>query len=206
VDEALRHAEESIRLNPRRVLLPEVVTDLPGGLETLEHAAMTVRLLTRLLADSARVPGDQGPVNDEQIRLRLATVLTELAAAVRVYGRLAAEREPSRRDVFEADLHRHLGDAEARQDQLNELLSTDPAVDPAGWPLRGELVSHLDRLRTEVKVGIRTSSQFRRRRRTRRSGRPPGRAGQLAGRPLRRGQPPDLRAMRPSRCVSTGLH
>ncbi len=61
VDEALRHAEESIRLNPRSVLLPEVVTNLPGGLETLEHAAMTVRLLARLLSDSTRVPRRPGP-------------------------------------------------------------------------------------------------------------------------------------------------
>jgi len=180
VDEALRHAEESVRLNPRRVLLPEVGTDLRGGLETLEHAALTVRLLARLLADSVRAAAEQtGPVRDEQTRLRLAAVLTELASAVRVYGRLAVEPDPARRDVSEADLQRHLGDAEARQDQLNELLSIDPAVDPAGWPLRGELVSHLDRLRTEVKVGITTSGQFRRLRRQRRS----RRAGRLAGRP-----------------------
>lgn len=183
VDEALRHAEESIRLNPQRVLLPEISADLPGGLETLEHAALTVRLLARLLADSTRVPGDQRPVHDEQVRLRLAAVLTELASAVRVYGRLALEHDPSRLNVFEADLQRHLADAETRQDQLNELLSTDPAADPAGWPLRGELVSHLDRLRTEVKTGIRTSSQFRRLRRSRRSRRAARLAGRAAGRP-----------------------
>ena len=189
VDEALRHAEESVRLNPRRVLLPEVGTDLPGGLETLEHAAMTVRLLARLLADSVRIPGGQGPAHDEQIRLRLATVLTELAAAVRVYGRLALEHDPSRRHVFETDLQRHLSDAEARQDQLNELLSIDPAADPAGWPLRGELVSHLDRLRTEVKVGIRTSNQYRKRPRSGRSRWAGRRPGRLAKRSLQRLQP-----------------
>jgi len=180
VDEALRHAEESVRLNPRRRLLPEIGTDLRGGLETLEHAALTVRLLARLLADSARVAAEQvGPVRDEQTRLRLAAVLTELASAVRVYGHLTVEPDPERRDVSEADLQRHLGDAEARQGQLNELLSTDPAADPAGWPLRGELVSHLDRLRTEVKVGIRNDGHLRRLRRRRRS----GRAGRLARRP-----------------------
>ncbi len=191
VDEALRHAEESVRLNPRRVLLPEVGTDLPGGLETLEHAAMTVRLLARLLADSVRIPSGQGPAHDERIRLRLATVLTELAAAVRVYGRLALEHDPSRRHVFETDLQRHLGDAEARQDQLNELLSTDPAADPAGWPLRGELVSHLERLRTEVKTGIRTSNQYRKRPRSgrsKRAGRPPRSRKTTIGNRLARGK------------------
>jgi uncharacterized membrane protein YgaE (UPF0421/DUF939 family) len=184
VDEALRHAEESIRLNPRRVLLTQPGTDLRGGLETLEHAALTVRLLARLLADSARVAEDQvGPVRDEQTCLRLAAVLTELASAVRVYGRIAVEPDPDRRDVSEADLQRHLGDAEARQDQLNELLTTDPAADPAGWPLRGELVSHLDRLRTEVRVGVVTGNQIRRLRRSRRSRKAARQAGRLAGRP-----------------------
>jgi uncharacterized membrane protein YgaE (UPF0421/DUF939 family) len=184
VDEALRHAEESVRLNPRRRLLPEIGTDLRSGLETLEHAALTVRLLARLLADSARVAADQvGPVRDELTRLRLAAVLIELASAVRVYGHLAVEPDPAQRDVSEADLQRHLGDAEARQDQLNELLSTDPAADPAGWPLRGELVSHLDRLRTEVKVGVRTGSQVRGLRRSRRPRKTVRQAGRLADRP-----------------------
>src|SRR6202012_2838556 len=112
-------------------------------------------------------------------RLRLAAVLTELASAVRVYGHLTVEPDPAQRDVSEADLQRHLGDAEARQGQLNGLVGPDPAADPAGWPLRGELVSHLDRLRTEVKVGIRSDGQLRRFRRVRRS----RRAGRLAGRP-----------------------
>ena len=201
VDDALRHAEESIRLNPRRVLLPEVGTDMRGGLETLEHAALSVRLLARSIADSARVAGDRGPVHDEQIRLRLAAVLTEIAAAVRVYGRLSVEPDPARRHLLEADLHRHLGDAEARQDQLSELLSTDPAAQPVGWPLRGELVSHLDRLRTDLKIGINTSSQNH----TVQRARPlrPGR--RLAVRMFRQGPPAALQAVRSGRCVSSGL-
>ena len=205
VDDALRHAEESIRLNPRRVLLPEVGTDMRGGLETMEHAALSVRMLARSIADSARVAGDQGPVHDEQIRLRLAAVLTELAAAVRVYGRLSVEHDPARRHQLEDDLNRHLADAEARQDQLSELLGTDPAAEPVGWPLRGELVSHLDRLRSELKVGARTSIQYRRRQRERRTqAARPGR--RMADRTFRQGPPSALRAVQSARCVSTGLH
>jgi hypothetical protein len=186
VDEALRHAEESVRLNPQRVLLPEVGADLRGGLETLEHAALTVRLLARLLADSARA-GHQRPVRDEQVRLRLAAVLTELSSAVRVYGRLAVERDAPQRDLLDSDLNRHLGDAEERQDQLNELLSTDPAAEPAGWPLRGELVSHLERLRTEVRTGIKLSSQYSGSQRVRRSMRAVRQTGQRAGQSIRPG-------------------
>jgi hypothetical protein len=127
------------------------------------------------------------PVGDEQVRLRLAAVLTELSSAVRVYGRLAVERVPGQRDLLDSDLNRHLTDAEARQDQLNELLSADPAAEPVGWPVRGELVSHLDRLRTEVKVGIKMSKQYGGSQRMRRSIRAVRETGQRAGQPFRPG-------------------
>ena len=40
--------------------------------------------------------------------------------------------------------------AQQQQDQLSLALAVDPADRPVGWPLRGELVSHLDRLRKEL--------------------------------------------------------
>jgi hypothetical protein len=43
VDRALAEAEESLRLNPRKRLLPFVSSALRDGVETLEHAATTVR-------------------------------------------------------------------------------------------------------------------------------------------------------------------
>ena len=92
-------------------------------------------------------------MRDEEIRLRLSAAITELAAAMRAYGRLALEYDRSGRDLLESDLQRFLDAAQERQDQLSELLGTDPATQPVGWPLRGELISHLDRLRTELRAG-----------------------------------------------------
>ncbi|MBO0823413.1 MAG: FUSC family protein, partial [Actinobacteria bacterium] len=39
-----------------------------------------------------------------------------------------------------------------RQDKLSALLAADPAERPAAWPLRGELVSHMDRFRHELET------------------------------------------------------
>jgi uncharacterized membrane protein YgaE (UPF0421/DUF939 family) len=153
VDDALRQAEESIRLNPRRARHTQVGTDLRNGLETLEHSAITVRGLARSLADSIRLAGDQSPMRDEEIRLRLSAAVTELAAAMRAYGHLAVEHDGPGSELIESDLNRFLDAAQERQDQLSELLGTDPAIQPVGWPLRGELISHLDRLRTELRAG-----------------------------------------------------
>jgi hypothetical protein len=56
-------------------------------------------------------------------------------------------------DELVAELRRHLTAAQDEQDRLSELLGTDPTIRPVGWPLRGELVSHIDRLRNELQAG-----------------------------------------------------
>ncbi len=44
----------------------------------------------------------------------------------------------------------HLGDNTLEVPRLADLLGSDPRAKPVGWPLRGELISHLDRLRNEL--------------------------------------------------------
>jgi hypothetical protein len=72
---------------------------------------------------------------------------------VRAYGQLIeadstlTETAP---EPLEAELAGHLAEAHRQQDRLADLLSTDPAEHPDGWPLRGEILSHVDRLRSEL--------------------------------------------------------
>jgi hypothetical protein len=153
VDEALREAEDSVRLNPRTLRLPLSTVSLRQGLETLEHEATAIRVLCRALADFTGLAGEDNRLIDAGTRGRLAGALQELSAALRVYGRLATERDAARHERLEADLDRHLDLAREHQDRLSEVLRTDPAARPVGWPLRGELIAHLDRLRTELQAG-----------------------------------------------------
>jgi hypothetical protein len=153
VDDALREAEDSMRLNPRRPRQAGSETDLRRGLETLEYTAITVRGLARSLADLSRLEPDQSPVRDQEIRLRIGAALAELGEALRAYGQLAVEHQEPGREFTEAELRQHLEAAQERQDQVSELMGTDPAVQPVGWPLRGELVSHIDRIRTGLEAG-----------------------------------------------------
>lgn len=154
VDEALQHAEESTKLNPRSMRLPYSTITLRQSLETLDHAAITVRVFARSLADSTRLTGDDNPVSDPGVCRGLAGVLQELAAALRAYGSLATELDTHAHDVLKSELDRHLAAAHYQQDRLSERLATPPAVRPVGWPLRGELISHLDRLRVELEAGL----------------------------------------------------
>ena len=76
------------------------------------------------------------------------------------------------------------------------VLAADPAIRPIGWPLRGELISHIARLRNEIEpdgAGLRRQDRVR-------SWRLPG---HLAWRPpqlpLRSRREPGAGAARPPR-------
>jgi hypothetical protein len=121
------------------------------------HGAEHLRLLVLRVAGAGagrRVHGDQGQHLQQ-----------ELSAAVRTYGSLATEFDAPRHDLLESELERHLAAAHDEQDRLSELLGTDPVARPVGWPLRGELISHLDRFRTELEAGKPDSRPWRRRNR-----------------------------------------
>ena len=163
VDDALAQAEESVRLNPRRLRFGDPAAGLREGVDTLERAATDMRVLARSVADSARIDSDHSPVREAETRARLAAVIAELSAAVRAYGQLleadpvsadfsAAAAAAAAEPITEA-LEDHLEEAQRQQDQLADLLSTDPAERPEGWQLRGEILAHVDRLRSELEPG-----------------------------------------------------
>jgi uncharacterized membrane protein YgaE (UPF0421/DUF939 family) len=161
VDDALSQAEESVRLNPRQFGPRQLRAGNPAaglreGVDTLERAATDMRVLARSVADSARIDDEHSPVREAETRARLAAVIAELSAAVRNYGQLfEAEPVPGSLAEFAAEpiteaLEDHLEEAQRQQDQLADLLSTDPAGRPEGWQLRGEILAHVDRLRSEL--------------------------------------------------------
>ena len=115
-----------------------------------------MRVLARSVADSARIDSEHSPVREAETRARLAAVIAELSAAVRAYGQLLeAEPVSPEHAAFAAEpiteaLEDHLEEAQRQQDQLADLLSTNPAGQPEGWQLRGEILAHVDRLRSEL--------------------------------------------------------
>jgi uncharacterized membrane protein YgaE (UPF0421/DUF939 family) len=171
LDDALGQAEESLRLNPRRLRFPDPAAGLRDGVDTLERAATDLRVLARSVADSARLDSEDSPVKDPETRARLAAVIAELAGAVRAYGQLIeADPEPvdfpaasdTGAEPLAAELEDHLEEARRQQDRLADVLRTDPAERPDGWPLRGEILAHVDRLRNELQPRRPARQQARR--------------------------------------------
>jgi len=115
-----------------------------------------MRVLARSVADSARLDSEHSPVKEAETRARLAAVIAELSAAVRAYGQLLeADPVSPEHAAFAAEpiteaLEDHLEEAQRQQDQLADLLSTNPAGQPEGWQLRGEILAHVNRLRSEL--------------------------------------------------------
>jgi hypothetical protein len=159
VDDTLREAAESARLNPRALVRPpgaapvtETTVAMRGGLESLEHAALTLRGLARSVLDSAGSPSEASPVRDSRTRVQLASVLAKLGDAIRTYGRLV-QVTPTGSESLESDLAAELDEAHRLQDELADLLRPQArAGGPSEWPLRGEILAHVDRLRTGLSV------------------------------------------------------
>jgi hypothetical protein len=152
VDDALDAAEESVKLNPRAQDSAAASVALRDGLENLEHAALTIRMLARSIADGSQLDSEESPIRDPETRDRLARVLWELSDALRTFGRLARADVTVGQEPLESELEQQLAEAHEQQDQLADLLRADPATRPAGWPLRAEILAHVDRLRTELQA------------------------------------------------------
>jgi hypothetical protein len=158
VDDSLREAEHSVRYNPRSLALPEEErslhnTSLRGGLETLEHSTLYLRGLATSIVDSSRIPSGASPVRDVETRERLADVFGQLGIAIRTYGRLMRVL-PSGDMALERQLDDQLACTLHLQDKLAVLLEPDTDQqegDGTEWPLRGEILSHVDRIRTSLR-------------------------------------------------------
>jgi len=160
VDDPLRDAADSVRLNPQRLVAPadaaqatETTVALRSALEALEHAALTLRGLTRSVLDSAGIATEASPIRDAYTRKRLASVLAKLGEAIRIYGRLV-QATPTADESLESALTADFDEAHQLQDELADLLKPRPGDggEPSEWPLRGEILTHVDRLRTGLSV------------------------------------------------------
>jgi hypothetical protein len=188
-DRALQAAGDSRRLNPRAVGTVDTMPVLRSGLDALEHSTVSLRALFRSLADglpeqpsddAPTAPGDSppGPSGyDEPLRAAFAVLLSDLADAVRAFGRLvcaeadAIETDPtataatesaddadstdgadSTGGPAEAPLRAALDALRETRARVTELLLVDAASDPSLWQLRGSLLAAVERVLVELDV------------------------------------------------------
>ena len=87
VGAALLRAEESRRLNVRALAQPDSGPALRHGMESLEHASVTVRSMFRAIVDAAR-QRDAVDGFGPDLSIAYASVLRDFAEPLRTFGRL----------------------------------------------------------------------------------------------------------------------
>ena len=150
VGAALLRAEESRRLNVRALAQPDSGPALRHGMESLEHASVTVRSMFRAIVDAAR-QRDAFDGFGPDLSIAYASVLRDFAEPLRTFGRLV-RTEARPRDA--SDNAGQLRDAldrilEARA-RLTDLVLADPRADPALNTLTITLLATADRLLREL--------------------------------------------------------
>ncbi|WP_067804061.1 FUSC family protein [Actinomadura formosensis] len=189
-DRELGAAEESVRLNPRARRLVDAGVALRNAMETMEHFTLSLRGLTRSLADDERF-GERGRLlTDPTLRHELGDALAGIAASIAAYGRLA--RSDLARDArpfhAEHDLEMRVDVARERRARLTRRLHQRAAGGDL-WPLYGEVSMDVDRLIENLRVEHRARARehWRRHRGAERHlPARPVRAVQQAGHQLRR--------------------
>ena len=134
IDKALQDAEQSRRLNPRALVVPNTSNTLRADLDGLEHTTVAVRSMFRTILDGVRDHPTPDPTRGEDSRLVFAALLGDVAAAVQAFGDLARAEGTDQVDVTEGALAATLNTLREARDRIDDLQLIDAGPD-GGWEL-----------------------------------------------------------------------
>ncbi len=149
VDEALRQAEDSLRLNPRvrEGLLHRVV--LRTGLDTLEICTVVLRVLARTFTDLAKEREPEALFPTE-IGATVEQLLSEIADAVVSFAVLVTTSVSENAESAEERLSAELRQAALTRDRLADLLLEEVRRDARQWQLHGAVLTEVNRILDEM--------------------------------------------------------
>lgn len=138
---------DSRRLNTRALGTADVEPVLASGLETLEHALLSVRALFAVVLTELP-PGSSAPDDPYGAELRtvFAVVLRDTAECVRGFGGLVVAETEGREEVTERALGDSLEVLRETRAILTELLLVDTPEGSASWLLRGSILAAVDQV------------------------------------------------------------
>lgn len=162
VDRSLVEAEESRRLNVRALGTLDPAPVLRSGLDSLEHASVSLRSLCRAVLDRTRSAPDDDEAYSPEVREVLAVLLRDLAEAVAAFGRLVREEAEGETQSEAQPLAEAIEAVREARVRLTELLLVNPEQDSA-WQLHGVLLSAVQRMLREIDVEERARQRERQR-------------------------------------------
>ena len=150
VDDALRRAEDSLRLNPRvsEGLLSRLT--LRTGLDTLEICVVVVRVLTRSLTDLAKRRRDDEPMFAEDVGRSLQKTFEHVGDALVSFAELVTAQVSENAEQAETELADQLASAWTSRDDAANLLLDRVRQHPHAWQLHGAILTEIDRILDEL--------------------------------------------------------
>jgi Aromatic acid exporter family member 1 len=150
VDEALRRAEDSLRLNPRisEGLLSRLV--LRTGLDTLEICVVVVRVLTRSLTDLAKRRDQDEPLFQPDVSSGLADLFEHIGAATVSFAVLVTTQVTTSAEDAEGRLTAELAGAWSVRENVANMLLSRVQQQPDAWQLHGAMLAEVDRILDEL--------------------------------------------------------
>lgn len=152
IDRALAQAEQSRRLNPRALAHLDTASVLRSGLESLEHSSVAVRSMFRSIADGVRDHPQPDSAAAEAVREAFATLLDELALAVRSYGDLVRAEVAETTGPAEEAAAVALTALRETRTRVIELRLVEHREDLATWELNEALLETVDRVLAELDI------------------------------------------------------
>jgi hypothetical protein len=143
---AVAKAERSLRLNPRGGRFRATAPSWRAALAALEHVVVSVREIARVLAERTEGKDDAGEAPDREV---LASLLGDLAAAVRTFGDVAVG-DAAGATGHDEQLRAALEQARQTRGQLTEVLEIDVRGAPHAWALHGALMQAVGRILREL--------------------------------------------------------
>jgi len=150
VDDALRRAEDSLRLNPRasEPLVSRVV--LRTGLDTLEICVVVVRVLARSLTDLAKRRSDNETLLAEVEAKALQELLSLVGDALVHFAVMFSSHVTGDAEQAEERLDETLTLASGARDRAADLLLDRVRELPLAWQLHGSMLAEVDRILSEL--------------------------------------------------------
>jgi hypothetical protein len=150
VDEALRQAEDSLRLNPRisEGLLSRLV--LRTGLDTVEICVVVVRVLARSVTDLNKRRDQEQPMFPAEVAAGLEELFVHLGSAVVSFAVLVTSQVSANAEDAEDRLAADLAAAWAVRETVAHLLLNQVRENPDAWQLNGAMLAEIDRILDEL--------------------------------------------------------
>jgi hypothetical protein len=145
IDKALQDAEQSRRLNPRALVVPNTSNTLRADLDSLEHTTVAVRSMFRTILDGVRSNPTTDPSKGEDSRLVFAALLGDVATAVQAFGDLDRADGTDQVDVTEGALAATLNTLREARDRIDDLQLID-AGSHGGWELSDPVRQTVERV------------------------------------------------------------